>query len=97
VGHFFKGINMSNVEFVYPKRAQDHPERKVKITMLESARGACDGKTVKMYHEGEEHEVSESLAKCFRDLKVAKVHDAKMQQEHQNKMEKPPLNKAKGE
>lgn len=74
------------MKFENPKAAE--PSRKVKVVMLENARGACDGKVVNLYEAGKEYEVSEGLAKCFLDCKVARCNDGKVKDEHANKMDK---------
>lgn len=60
----------------------------MKIKMLRSKMGSNDGITTKMYEEGQEYEVSESLAESFLGENLAEVVEG------EEKADKPVENKA---
>lgn len=64
------------------------------IKMLKTAKGASEGHTIATYLEGEEYEVSETLAACFEEEKVAERIEQKAEKAPKNKAEKAPKNKA---
>jgi hypothetical protein len=68
----------------------------VKVKMLRNKMGSNDGVTTQMYLEGEEYEVSETLAKSFIDENLAEVAEGgeKAEKPLENKAEKPVKNKA---
>lgn len=65
------------------------------IRMLKTAKGASEGHTVRTYEQGEEYEVSETLANDFVNDGVAeRVGEKAIEAAPKNKALKVPKNKA---